>query len=53
MQLSLAQESIPDVSGIHGFSGTAPNLLLLISIFQPNCRYLIEKTRYTEDLHKS
>ena len=55
MQLSLAQEPIPDVSGrfIHGFSGTAPNLLLSISIFKPNCRYLLEMTIYTENLHKN
>ena len=45
--------AIPDVPGIHGFSGIAPNLLLSISIFQPNYRYLIEMTRYTENLHKS
>ena len=41
---------ISDVFGIHSFSGTAPNLLLSISIFQPNCRYQIEMTRYTENL---
>ena len=55
MQLSLAQEPIPDVSGrfVHGFSGTAPNLLLSISIFKPNCRYLLEMIVNTENLHKS
>ena len=54
MQLSLAQESISDVSGrLHGFSGIAPNLLLSISTFKTNCRYLLEMTRYTENLHKS
>ena len=44
---------IPDVSGIHDFYRTAPNLLLSISIFKPNCRYLLEMTIYTECLHKS
>ena len=53
MQLSLAQEPILNVSGIHGFSGTAPNLLLSISIFKPNYRYLLEMTIYTDNLHKS
>ena len=53
MQLSLAQEPIPNMSSIHGFSGTAPNLLLSISIFKPNYKYLLEMTRYTENLHKS
>ena len=57
---NLAQEPIPDVSGmdtgcsgIHDFSGTAPNLLLSISIFKPNYNYLLEMTIYTENLHKS
>ena len=53
MQLSFAQESILDVSGIHGFSRTAPNLLLSISNFKPNYRYLLEMTIYTDNLHKS
>ena len=44
---------IPDVSGIHGFSGTTLNLLLSISNFKPNCRYLLEMTIYTDNLHKS
>ena len=44
---------IPDMSGIHDFSGTAHNLLLLISIFKPNSRYLLEMIIYTENLHKS
>ena len=52
-QTSLAQWSIPDVSGIHGFSGTALNLLLSISNFKSNCRYLLDMTIYTNNLHKS
>ena len=44
---------IPNVSGMHGFCRTAPSLLLSISIFKPNCRYLLEMTIYTENLHKS
>ena len=44
---------ISDVSGIHSFCRIAPNLLLSISIFKPNCRYLLEMTRYTENLHKN
>ena len=40
------------MSGIHDFSETAPNLLLLISIFNPNCRYLLEIMIYIENLHK-
>ena len=44
---------IPDVSGIHGFSGTALNLLLSISNFKSNCRYLLDMTIYTDNLHKS
>ena len=44
--------AIPDVSGIHGFSEITLNLLLSISIFKPNCRYLPKMTVYTEDLHK-
>ena len=39
--------------GIHDFRIAAPNLLLLISIFKPNCRYQLEMTIYTENLHKS
>ena len=45
--------AILDVSGIHGFSGTALNLLLLISNFKSNCRYLLDMTIYTDNLHKS
>ena len=45
--------AIPDVSGIHGFSGTALNLLLSISNFKSNCRYLLDMTIYTDNLHKS
>ena len=45
--------AIPDMSGIHGFSGTALNLLLLISNFKSNCRYLLDMTIYTDNLHKS
>ena len=44
---------IPDVSGMHGFCRSAPNLLLSISIFKQNCRYLLEISVYTENLHKS
>ena len=44
---------IPDVFGIHDFCRAAPNLLLLISIFKPDCRYLLEMTVNTENLHKS
>ena len=44
---------IPDVSGIHDFCRAAPNLLLSISIFKPNCRHLLEMTIYIENLHKS
>ena len=44
---------IPDMSGMHGFCRTAPDLLLSISIFKPNCRYLLEISIYTENLHKS
>ena len=44
---------IPDMSGMHGFCRTAPNLLISISIFKPNYRYLLEMTRYTDNLHKS
>ena len=39
--------------GIHDFYRVAPNLLLSISIFKPNCRYLLEMTIYIENLHKS
>ena len=46
-------QEIPDVSGIHDFCRAAPNLLLSISIFKPNCRYLLEMTIYAENLHKS
>ena len=45
--------AIPDVSGIHGFSGTALNLLLSISNFKSNCRYLLDMTIYIDNLHKS
>ena len=45
--------AIPDVSGINSFSGTAPKLLLLISNFKSNCRYLLDMTIYTDSLHKS
>ena len=38
---------------MHGFYRTAPNLLLSISIFKPNCRYLLEISIYTENVHKS
>ena len=38
---------------IHGFSGTALNLLVLISNFKPNCKYVLEMTIYTGNLHKS
>ena len=41
------------MSGIHGFSGTALNLLVSISNFKPNYRYLLEMTIYTDNLHKS
>ena len=41
------------MSGIHDFCRAAPNLLLSISIFKPNYRYLLEMTIYTENLHKS
>ena len=44
---------IPDVSGMHGFCRAAPNLLLSIYIFKPNCRYLLEISIHTENLHKS
>ena len=44
---------IPDVSGIHDFYRSVPNLLLSISIFKPNYRHLLEMTIYTESLHKS
>ena len=44
---------IPDVSGMHDFYRAAPNLLLSISIFKPDCRYLLEMTVNTENLHKS
>ena len=44
---------IPDVSGMHGFCRTALNLLLLISIFKPNYRYLLEMTRNIDNLHNS
>ena len=45
--------AIPDVSGIHDFSGTTLNLLLSISNFKSNCRYLLDMTIYTDNLHKS
>ena len=45
--------AIPDVSGIHGFSGIALNLLLLISNFKSNYKYLLDMTIYTDNLHKS
>ena len=45
--------AIPDVSGIHGFNGTALHLLLLISNFKSNYRYLLDMTIYTDNLHKS
>ena len=38
---------------MHGFCRAAPNLLLLISLFKPNCRYLLEMTIYIENMHKS
>ena len=41
---------IPDVSNMHGFYRAAPNLLLLISIFKPNYRHLLEMTIYIENL---
>ena len=44
---------IPNVSGMHGFCIIAPSLLLLIFIFKPNCRYLLEISIYTENLYKS
>ena len=44
---------IPDGSGIHGFSGIALNLLLSISNFKSNCRYLLDMTIYIDNLHKS
>ena len=53
LQNSLSQWSIPDVSGIHGFSETTLNLLLSISNFKSNCRYLLDMTIYTDNLHKS
>ena len=49
----LQKSCIPDMSGIHDFSGTAPNLLLLISVFNPNCRKLLEIVIYTEYLQNS
>ena len=52
-QYRMCPVSIPDMSGIHGFSGTALNLLLLISNFKSNCRYLLDITIYTDNLHKS
>ena len=39
--------------GIHDFCKATLNLLLSISIFKPNCRYLLEMSIYTENLHKS
>jgi hypothetical protein len=44
---------ISDVSGIQGFSGIALNLLLLISNFKSNCKYLLDMTIYTNNLYKS
>ena len=44
---------IPDMSGIHDFSEIALNLLLLISIFNPNCRKLLKIVIYTENLQNS
>ena len=41
------------MSGIHNFCRAALNLLLSISIFKPNCRYLLEMKINTENLHKS
>ena len=45
--------AIPNVSGIYGFSGTTLNLLLLISNFKSNYKYLLDMTIYTDNLHKS
>ena len=52
-QYQMCPVAISDVSGIHGFSGTALNSLVSISNFKPNCRYLLKMTRYTDNLHKS
>ena len=49
----LYRQEIPDVSDMHGFCKAAPNLLLSISIFKPNCRYILDMTIYIENLHKS
>ena len=49
----MAQRLISDVSGIHDFYRSAPNLLLSISIFKPNCRHLMEMTIYIENLQNS
>ena len=49
----LHRQEIPDVSGIHDYCRAALNLLLSISIFKPNYRYLLEMIIYTKNLHKS